>query len=230
MTAEPETFLLDADYLHGPQPVNLDAARRVLDGHAPPFSLSWDDDDPDLIHIEMEVAEFRRLQFRLLEHGIPVDLFHHIDDTHVLQVQGDRFRDRALRALGVTRHPSPRQVARTHFADCRAVLGASDVEEIVERVQEFRQTLLEMDAGRQFRFLRIGLELAQTDEELAIIAAGPLEAAAHGLDSGRDLNDVAHECAISPLLRTTCRDLVSTEGAPWGENTRTRWTEIIGPT
>ena len=92
---------------------------------------------------------------------------------------------------------------------------------------DFREDVRALPVGQQLRFIRVGLELAHDDQERADIAAGPLEDAVVSISSNAQLDEVAHECSISPGLRETCRDYVWTERANWGTGLAARWNEII---
>lgn len=99
----------------------------------------------------------------------------------------------------------------------------------LERTSDFEDDVLATwDVGRQLRFLRVSLELAADEEELAYFAAGALEEAVIATRSNAEMDQVAHECSISHLLRRACRDFVWTDSAAWGTNIRSKWDRIVG--
>ncbi len=240
-------FKIDSDYLIGPSALELRFVAIGIAALCPRQTPFW---TSNLFDMELQTREFhelrlalfpsdyRALQRKLPDYGLATDLLH--DETEVFEQPGSNplLPARLARFLGVTIRLSPRQRARKQFDDWRAILRAQsesrrqhltkEEDAALVRATDFQDTVLNgFSIARRLRFIRVGLELAETEDELAWIATGPLEDAALSIRTEDELDDVEHELSLSPLLRSTCRELVRTTAANWDADITARWNDIV---
>lgn len=227
-------WVVDRDYISGADALDIRALSLGIAPLIAPQKLLWTPDLPDLWYIDLSTENFHNLQDVLQATELPVDLFHRIDERFQIPLATGRF---TRRLLGY-RTASPREFAREYFADWRMIFlaetqrgtNALTIEEdaALGRVIGRKDgVLIDLSIGRQVRIVRVGLELAKTDHELAAIASGHLQEVIVSISTDLEFDMLAHECSLSPLLLDACQDFVSINEANWNSELKERWHSML---
>lgn len=233
-----EPYVVDNDYLVGPVRMKVRSVRDRVAQLVPGAKAYWHPGKFAFRYLHLEVDEFEKLRRVFPNQGLPIDLLHHASDLYEPPRSDKSVSDRIKQSLAVDVSMSPRQRARKHFKDRRGIqqaqaayrlekLNKSEVAAFgrVTTFEEVQQK--ELTIGRQMRFIHVGLELAEDDEETAQIVAGPLQNAVMSISVMSELNEVEIELAVSPQLRQACRYLADFEQARWDSEITERWSSIV---
>lgn len=233
-----EPYVVDNDYLVGPRRLKVRSLRDRVAQLVPGAKAYWHPGKFAFRFLHLEVDEFEKLRRVLPSQGLPVDLLHHARDIYEPPRSDKSISDRIKQSLAVDVSMSPRQRARKHFDDRRGIQQAQadyrfeklNKDEVAAfgRVTAFEETeQKQLTLARQLRFIHVGLELSEDDEETAQIVAGPLQNAVGSISVLSELDEAENELMVSPRLLHACRYLADIEPAPWDAEIIERWSSIV---
>ncbi len=233
-----EQYVVDNDYLVGPRRLKVRSLRDRVAQLVPEAKAYWHPGKFAFRYLHLEVDDFEKLRRVFPRQGLPIDLLHHARDIYEPPRSDKSISDRVKQSLAVDVSMSPRQRARKHFDDRRSIQQAQaayrleklNKDEVAAfgRVTAFEETQQkQLTLARQLRFIHVGLELAEDDEETAQIVAGPLQNAVTSISVLSELDEVETELLVSPQLSQACRYLADIEHARWDTDISERWSSIV---